>query len=312
MNKNSNLSRAKKTKNNEFYTMYEDIEKELQYYKDHLRNKVVYCNCDMEESNFYKYFRNNFEVLGLKGLLRSSLADGIPFQSDRGIELLKQADIVVTNPPFSLFREFINVLMTYEKKFLVIGNQNAITYKDVFKHIKDDKIWLGVNKPNKFEIPYEPTQANAKLLSNGNHLVQVSGVIWFTNLTHNKRNEELILYKTFNETDYPKYDNYDAINVNKVKDIPMDYDGIMGVPVTFLNNWNPEQFEIVGLGNSRHNFTPSKLYNNDDVVLKYKGAILNDVLNFSTITKPSKAAYHKLTNGRYIWAPYARILIKNK
>ena len=126
------------------------------------------------------------------------------------------------------------------------------------------------------------------------------------------------MYRTYNETDYPKYDNYDAINVgkgegkDKVKDIPCDYKGVMGVPITFLSCFNPDQFEIVGLGNSRHNFTPSKLYNNDDVVLKYKGAVLNDVLNFSTTTKPSKAAYHKLNNGNYIWAPYARILIKNK
>ena len=225
MKKNSNLSRAKKAKNDEFYTMYEDIEKELQYYKDHLRNKVVYCNCDMEESNFYKYFRNNFEVLGLKGLLRSSLADGIPFQSDRGIELLKQADIVVTNPPFSLFREFIDILMEYEKKFLVIGNMNAITYKEVFKYIKDDRLWLGyTGRIQNFEVPIQAFDSNRKdmFIENGKSFQKLGNVVWFTNLTHNKRNEELILYRTYNEADYPKYDNYFAFNVNKVKDIPKD------------------------------------------------------------------------------------------
>ena len=167
------------------------------------------------------------------------------FRSPECIELLKQADIVVTNPPFSLFREYVTQLMIYKKKFVIVGHQNAITYKEIFPLIKENKIWLGYGfngGAGHFISKYED-KATA-----GDHregMIRVSGVNWFTNLEIQKRHEDLILFKKYNPEEYPKYDNYDAINVDKTSDIPMDYDGVMGVPITFLDKYNPEQFEIV-------------------------------------------------------------------
>lgn len=167
------------------------------------------------------------------------------FRSAECVELLKQADIVVTNPPFSIFREYIAQLFKYDKKFLIIGNQNAITYKEVFPMIKENKMWLGFGfkgGAGHFMSNYEDT-ATA-----GDHrkgMIRVSGVTWFTNLDISKRHEDIILYKHYSPELYPKYDNYDAINIDKTSDIPVDYDGVMGVPITFLDKYNPEQFEIV-------------------------------------------------------------------
>ena len=168
------------------------------------------------------------------------------FRSRECIELLRQADIVVTNPPFSLFREYVAQLVEYEKKFLIIGNQNAITYKEIFPLIKENKVWLG----------YGFKGGAAHFISNyddvataGDHrvgMIRVSGVVWFTNLEHTKRHEPLILTEYYTPEAYPKYDNYDAINVDKTADIPCDYDGVMGVPITFLDKYCPEQFEIIG------------------------------------------------------------------
>ena len=171
------------------------------------------------------------------------------FRSAECIELLKQADIVVTNPPFSLFREYVAQLIEYDKKFLIIGNQNAITYKEIFPLIKDNKIWLGCKTGDmSFKVPAdsEPRATRYWQDETGQKWRSMGNICWFTNLDHEKRHEELILYKTYNPEDYPKYDNYNAINVNKVADIPCDYDGVMGVPITFLDKYNPEQFEIVG------------------------------------------------------------------
>jgi len=262
--KNKNLKLARKNKNDEFYTQLIDIEKELKHYTEHFKDKVVYLNCDnYQSSNFYQYFILNFEKLELKKLITSHFnqegksestetlfidnklilkvnqlkGDG-DFRSEESIELLKEADIVVSNPPFSLFREYIAQLDKYDKKLLVIGSMNAITYKDIFKLIKDNKIWLGSINPKHF------IQPDKTIKSFGN-------ICWYTNLTHKKRNEELILYKKYNEVDYPKYDNYDSIEVSKVKDIPIDYDGFMGVPITFLDKFNPNQFEIMGLDDHR-------------------------------------------------------------
>lgn len=170
------------------------------------------------------------------------------FRSAECIELLKQADIVVTNPPFSLFREYVSQLVEFDKKFLIVGHQNAITYKEVFKLIKEDKIWLGYGF--KGGAAHFINQHYEDYATAGNHkegMIRVSGVVWFTNLDLNKRHEDLILYKTYkgNEEEYPKYDNYDAINVDKTKDIPVDYAGAMGVPITFLDKYNPDQFEII-------------------------------------------------------------------
>jgi len=174
------------------------------------------------------------------------------FRSSECIELLKQADIVVTNPPFSLFREYVAQLIEYEKKFIIIGNQNAITYKEIFKLIKDNKIWAGVDNGGTkwFKVPdhYDIQTETRIKTENGQKYFSMGSVYWFTNLNTRKRQEDIILYKTYygNESEYPTYDNYDAINVNKVADIPMDYEGAMGVPITFIDKYNPNQFEILG------------------------------------------------------------------
>ena len=275
--KNENLNKAKAAKNDEFYTRLEDIEKELGHYTEHFKGKVVYCNCDdANRSNFFKYFSTNFQKLGLKKLITSGLkidgtkdrTDGTgivaiqkgddidiydgngDFRSEECIEFLKEADIVVTNPPFSLFREYVAQLMQYGKKFLIIGNGNAVTYKEIFPYIKDNKIWIGASKGigGKFSF-IVPNDYDNKFVyeENGLRLGQVNTACWFTNLEHKKRNEELILYKHYNPTEYPKYDNYDAIEVSKVAEIPMDYEGIMGVPISFLDKYCPNQFRIVGL-----------------------------------------------------------------
>ena len=286
---NENLHKAKVAKNDEFYTRLEDIEKELEHYTEHFKGKVVYCNCDdARESNFFKYFSTNFQKLGLKKLITSGLkidgtedgTDGTDgtgviaiqkgddidiydgngdFRSEECIEFLKEADIVVTNPPFSLFREYVAQLMQYGKKFLIIGSMNAITYKEIFPYIKNNELWTGYgfNISYVYKTPYKnELEANAKFVkSKGcnpeDGYVTVPAVAWYTNLEHNKRNEELILYKHYNPSEYPKYDNYDAIEVSKVAEIPMDYEGVMGVPISFLDKYCPNQFEIVGW--SRHN-----------------------------------------------------------
>ena len=178
------------------------------------------------------------------------------FRSDESIELLKQADIVVTNPPFSLFREFVNQLLEFEKKFLIVGNQNAITYKDIFPHIAANKIWLGHNSGDmKFKVPdyYESRKTRFWIDEDGQKWRSLGNACWFTNLDTSKRHEEIILFRTYigNENKYPEYDFYNAINVSKVVEIPVDFEGVMGVPITFLEKYNPEQFEILNANDFR-------------------------------------------------------------
>lgn len=297
--KNSNLHKAKQAKNDEFYTQLNDIENELKNYKSHFKDKVIFCNCDDPDwSNFWLYFSINFNSLGLKKLISTHFESNKPsyklemneygetiktdltqngdFRSPECIELLKEADIVVTNPPFSLFREYVAQLIEYDKKFLVIGSNNAITYKEIFKLIKDNKLWLGTTNPKKFKQP------NGEMKNFGN-------INWFTNLEHSKRNEEIILYKTYqgNEADYPKYDNYDAIEVSKVKDIPIDYEGAMGVPITFLDKYNPSQFEILGLLADKREISDSLIQGVptylDEKHKKYVGAVLNKKATYARI-----------------------------
>lgn len=180
---------------------------------------------------------NEIKVKPLKG-------DG-DFRSEECIELLKQADIVVTNPPFSLFREYVAQLIKYEKKFIIVGHQNAITYKEIFPLIKNNKLWLGYGFKGGAAHFYSKYKDVATAGNHREGMIRVSGVMWFTNLDTQKRHEDLILYKKYTPEEYPKYDNYDAINVNKTSDIPCDYDGVMGVPITFLDKYSPEQFEII-------------------------------------------------------------------
>lgn len=273
--KNKNLHAAKAAKNDEFYTQYNDIAEELKHYTKHFEGKTVFCNCDDPEwSKFWQYFVAKFESLKLKKLISTHYnMDGSPsyaltfegqygedgkeitnrielkgngdFRSEECIEFLKEADIVCTNPPFSSLRLYISQLIEYDKKFIIIGHQNAITYKEVFPLIKEGKIWLGNGFQGNvgfFKSPYKDT-AVASTHKEG--LIRVSGVLWFTNLDIQKRHKPLILLQDYNIEDYPKYQNYDAINVDRTKDIPDFYDGVMGVPITFLEKHCPEQFEIL-------------------------------------------------------------------
>lgn len=259
---NANLHKAKNAKNDEFYTQLTDIEKELMHYKEHFKDKVVFCNCDdPKESAFWKYFDGQFNRLGLKRLIathyepgkqsylldRTRIGEESPtiiknlngdgdFRSEECIELLKQSDIVITNPPFSLFREYIAQLMKYEKKFIIIGNKNAITYKEFFPLLKENKVWIGYNSVKEFMRPDGTIQ-------------KFGNIGWYSNLDIKKRHEQIDLYERYkgNEEHYPKYDNYEAIEVSKVIEIPKDYFGVIGVPITFLDKYSPEQFEIIGL-----------------------------------------------------------------
>jgi hypothetical protein len=330
---NQSLSAAKAAKQDEFYTQYVDIQKEVEAYLEYdsatFRDKVVYCNCDDPfESNFFKYFAANFKRLGLKKLITTSY-DGSPlagqgtlfpeysegnsmrlrpralavvlddvkdedgdgaanvtdvelflkrnkaarialkgdshypggdFRSRECIALLKEADIVATNPPFSLFREYVAQLVEHEKKFLIIGNQNAITYKESFPLVKDNKMWLGVDNGGTkwFQVKddYDIKTESRKKVVNGTKYFSMGSIMWFTNLDHGRRHQQLPLMTMAENIkfskglkgrrDYLRYDNYDAIEIGTYKEIPSDYEGMMGVPITFLDKYNPEQFEILG------------------------------------------------------------------
>jgi hypothetical protein len=266
---NTNLGRARNAKNDEFYTRLEDINAEVIKYKKHFKGKSVLCNCnDGLNSNFFKFFLKNFDVFQLTRLVGIAyqstgeavkyvveddingdgyideqdivsypLADG-SFNSSDSLEELERCDIVCTNPPFSVFREYVALLMLYNKKFLIIGSKNAITYKEFFPLLKEDKVWIGTQNVGNF---IQPDGSVAKFGNIG----------WYTNIPHNKRAEPILLTATYhNDTnkreEYPKYDNYNAIEVGKVVNIPKDYFGVMGVPITFLDKYCPEQFEILG------------------------------------------------------------------
>ncbi len=313
------LQKARKSKKDEFYTQLIDIERELKYYKEHFRGKVVYCNTDDPiHSNFYKYFAFNFKELGLKKLIAScykeqkfdlfnqgglgkgyyyeytgskrenpvpDLSDVVYFEGDgdfrsrESVELLKKSDVVVTNPPFSLFREYIAQLINYDKKFLLIANINALTYKEIFKLIKENKLWLGINFGrgiSGFIVPehYELYGTEARIDKAGNRIVSPNSALWLTNLDNFKRHEDIVLTKRYygNEQNYPKYDNFDAINVDRTKDIPLDYEGYMGVPITFLHKFNPQQFEIVRFrkGNDGKDLSINGKYTYFRVIIKRK------------------------------------------
>lgn len=277
---NASLNRAKFRKNDEFYTRLEDIEKEMIHYKEHFKNAIVYCNCDNPRySNFWKYFHVNFTTLGLKKLMSthidlngsksyvmeyigggndSNVLDGViiplkgngDFRSDECVKLLRECDIVITNPPFSLFREYITLCLKNDVKFLILGNQNLSCSNELFSHMLNGKIQYGVSVRHggmNFYIPEHMKEASKNVLLDENgYFVHFGCIQWFTNIQHNFIPKPLVLTKHYDSLDYPKYDEYDAIEVNKVKNIPCDYEGIMGVPISFLSKWNPEQFEILG------------------------------------------------------------------
>lgn len=315
---NEGLGSARSAKADEFYTQLADIEKELRHYRDQLRGKTVLCNCDDPyESNFFKFFALNFNVLELGKLIATSFGgspiaggylplldieglkpdckepyaieinevpdangDGATdlsdvefllrhdanisktltgdgtyaagdFRSAECVDYLKQADVVITNPPFSLFREYVAQLVEHQKKFLIIGNVNAVTYKEIFTLFENNQIWLGESihsGDREFRVPdhYPLDAAGCRVDAEGVKYIRVKGVRWFTNMDIPQRHQEIPLFKRYSAADYPTYANMDAIEVGKTAEIPCDYDGMMGVPITFLDRYNPDQFEILG------------------------------------------------------------------
>ena len=391
MANNANLGAAKAAKNDEFYTQYADIQKEvnayLEYNPDTFRNKTVLLPCDDPEwSNFTRFFAQNFERLGLKRLISTSYAveskkyqnyeptlfetesplfdadktrvkgkifeltrdtnqngrididdlewhylegDG-DFRSKEVCKLRDESDIIVTNPPFSLFREFLAWIMEGQKQCLIIGNMNAITYKEVFPLIKDNKLWIGpsiTSGDREFMVPqdYETHSPSLRVDEKGNKFIRVPGVHWFTNLEHGRRHEPLQLmsmkdnlrYSRHNEIKefgYLTYDNYDAIEVPFTDAIPSDYDGIMGVPITFLDKYCPEQFEIIGISKTWFGFAnkvyPEQIQHNKDG-RESKVTKLNDgpVIKLNAI--PYGETYYTVGDNIYTQG-YARIFIRKK
>ena len=302
-NRNTNLHRAKSIRDDEFYTRYEDIEKELAHYTRHFLGKTVLCNCDHPmQSQFVRYFLKNFLLLGLRRFVCTSISecyknvllsrcetengrgylldvniadidkgfksddevtqflkqkvkrlegDG-DFRNTECMQYLKQADIVVTNPPFSLFKELVGLLMKYKKNFLLVGNQNALTYKEIFPLIQTNKVWTGYQFGEmKFRVPSSsiPREIRYWEDATGQKWRSLGNAMWLTNLDIERRHKEMLLHKKYTPEEFPKYDTYDAINVKRITDIPFDYWGIMGVPITIINRYNCEQFEIVGEAN---------------------------------------------------------------
>lgn len=371
---NNTLQSAKTAKNDEFYTQLVDIENELKHYKNHFKDKIVFCNCDDPfESNFFKYFAINFNFLGLKKLIctcyatspvaweqlslfdnanvivkteggkqpykieitevkdyngdgavdlsdveyllkngKNSLSilkgDG-DFRSEECIDLLKQSDIVVTNPPFSLFREYVAQLIEYDKKFIILGNMNAITYKDIFLNIIKGKMWVGYsfNKTMEFIMPNTyKLSGKAYIDSRGRKHGYVPAINWFTNLDTIKRHEKIILYKHYNPDEYPTYETFDAIDVNSISDIPCDYYGIMGVPKTFIEKYNPEQFEILGYEREDENIKVGIKTMPEEFLKKYR-----EQGGRGHYTKGMKMLCYYDSEGN-AKIPFSRILIRRK
>lgn len=349
MAKNADLNDAKSAKKDEFYTQLIDIENEVKHYRRHFKGATVLCNCDDPEcSNFYFFFRDNFEFLGLKKLISTCykntdwslfseskeekavcciytgkknkpelriLEQGGSFRSEECIEFLKECDIVCTNPPFSKFREFVALLMKHGKKFLVIGHQNAIKYKEIFPRVMNDEIWLGYGfKGGAGYFINKHYKDYAKAGQHKDGMIRVSGVHWFTNMEHDKRNEDIQLYKHYTPEEFPKFDNFDAINVSKTSDIPCDYDGVMAVPITFMDKYNPTQFEILGITQSWFK-GQSKLYPKQEQIAPDGTVTIVTKLNDCPAMRISKMLVDKNTYrvGEQLFAAsFTRILIRRR
>lgn len=263
MSRNLNLNKAKKAKNDEFYTKYKDVENELKYYHKELRNKTLYLNCDNPKySNFWKYFIDNFHKIELKGLFATyfdeeeSIAhcyDGTSihtkdlegngdFRSKESVEILKKSDVVITNPPFSLLKEHLIQPLEHEKGLIILGNINAITYVDVFPYIKDKQLKPGVFFNEGLDFYTDKEEKEVK---------RVGPIGWFTTFDKSEFRRKIESKEKFNKEEYKTYDNYNAIEVSRIKDIPVDYDGVMGVPVTYLNYHNPNEYKILGSNRGR-------------------------------------------------------------
>lgn len=354
------FNKGKIAKDDEYYTRYEDIQNEINNYRDEFTDKIVFCNCDDPyESNFCKFFLKNFNYLKLKKLICTSYSgsqvigtqlslfddENKPLVSDNGyvieitsmpmkngrgvtdedimmllkskkrgvkklksngdfrgaecIEYLKEADIVATNPPFSLFRDYVAQLMEYNKKFIIIGRETSITFKDTFQYIMDGKAWYGYTHAKEFLRPDGTTK------SFGN-------VTWFTNIDVKKRHEKLISYRTYSEESYMHYYNYDGIDIPKISEIPKDYYGMMGVPLSFLDSWNPEQFEIIGLGQT----VPKKIMHktsNDSTTIDFIDVKTQKIVYQVPYTVPERKRGNQLRiseNGKPGKVPFGRLVIR--
>lgn len=359
------LDNAKSDKKDEFYTGYDDIEKEMVNYKEKFKGKVIYCNCDDPEwSNFTKYFMNNFNFYGLKKLISThfeidrtsyklefdgktvvkkplkqnkefeqlGLFDEIAqkfsgdFRSPECISILEEADIVVTNPPFSLFRPYVAQLMDYNKDFIIMGNVNAITYREIFPLFMNNKMWFGQSihsGDREFRVPenYPLNASSVRVDEVGNKYIRVKGVRWFTNIDYPALHELLPMLSkeqnARNGVNYLKYDNYNAINIDKTKDIPFDYEGAMGVPITFLDKYSPEQFKILGLAKGSDTFQIKRtiIYKHP---IQYKDGKMKKDNNVNAAPairhefKPEGKYYTADNVEGYISSLYARIIIENK
>lgn len=319
---NHNLAASKLVKNDEFYTLITDVEKELQLYENQLFGKSVLCNCnDGEDSAFWQYLSQNFEHLHLKKLIavkygnkayslemtatdqqiKKYLQGNGDFQSDESIALLDQADIVITNPPFSMFRKFIELMYRYKKKFLVIGNMNMAVCQEIFPYIKTGDLRFGQNAVKYF------MQENGENCSFGN-------VLWYTNLESNSRNKPLILHKKYIPEAYPQLDNYPAIEVSKIADIPKDYYGMMAVPISYLTRHDPEQFDIIGL--TQGNDGMAKRYKNplqhspDGVISN--GSRVNTSAVICVKEKPNRNYYTASNADGYLICKFIRVMIQRK
>ncbi len=343
MEKNKNLNDSKRRKNDEFYTLLPDIEAELQHYKKRFRGKIIYCNCDNPEfSNFWKYFKAHFKEYGIKKLIATYYDSGKPtykyvldsendepvktplygdgdFRSLECIEILKEADIIVTNPPFSLFREYIAQLIKYDKRFVIIGSLNAVGYRDVFPLIMKGKIWISSNNQHQFfRIPDDYDIGVTKVDSDGHKYAAIGNIAWFTNIRTQREFANLPLTALYSPEKYPHYDNYDAINVNRLSEIPCDYDGVMGVPVTFIAKYNPGQFKILGIttGSDAFEASPTKKYINPiRIGSNNKGGSSTNTSAVLFLSEPPEdGAYYTADNVEgFLKVLYKRILIqKNK
>lgn len=363
MAKNENLHKAKDAKNDEFYTLLSSVSEELRHYKQHFADKIVFCNCDDPTwSAFWRYFHLNFSELGLKKLIathydrteptykmeyeggddndaevgvKTPLEGNGDFRSEECLALLDECDIVVTNPPFSLFREFVGTLMKHDKRFIIWGNNNAITYKEFFPLLKENKVWLGytANKTCTFRVAegYRFDEKLTAQFNDGHKYGKVPAISVFTNLDIQKRHEKLILWQRYYDDDgnplpdveerYPRYDNYMAINVDRVANIPVDYEGVMGVPITFLDKYNPDEFEIVGMLQSSTDEQagiPNLRYYNDFKEMRqdmsFTGSSGGKANGNPVIKeKPQKGnfLYNPITE-EYVHSVYARIVIRKK
>lgn len=330
MEKHKTLAAAKIAKNDEFRTNYDNIAAEMKWYAKHFQNKTVYCNCDDADSQFWTYFHSNFASLGLKKLIathyepsgnssyvmayeggsdldlpagkRIELRGNGDFRNDECVALLQEADVVVTNPPFSLFRPFLKQLVEHDKKFVILGNINALTYKETFSLIQANKVWTGkaFDKTMYFAVPESYCSKTMVQDKIGRKVAKMGGITWYTNLDLAKRHESFFSqesahsYYEDNASAYPRYCNYDAVEVSYVADIPIDYPGVMGVPITFFDKYNPTEFEIVGLGIG--NLGKSVGVGNYDRSHKIPGS------------RDGTVYYRK--NDKTI-VPYARVLIRN-